>query len=783
MAHAQRIHRSHTKSNAKTALEIAAEKKDESTFDTILEDLSTRENSQSFNEVWMQRAWDYPRVNHSWRVMTKTDYFDSKGLSWMIMKPADHSDNKGLRRWDIEEGCGSPEAWKTKLLHGAIRDGKVLVVELLVKLGADINKSYEYNKTPLAHAALLEDPSIAIILLSNGAHETQDDQNPYDYLSPLEQAIARGFVRTAEAFIQGGFDVNLKNMKGETPLFLACNISSKNDDNTIESLPMTMAKMLIKHGADVHTTNKSGKNALHIVVGAKEPDAQLVKFLLDSGLDVNAKDSSGQTPFHCLWSNVMRYSRCSKPEGILTLLLSHLPPGAENSECQLRNYWDEESPIVETPLAMAIGAENWPIFNFLFERRAVFHTTRPLGYLLTNSVCYWGLQPRAVKILLEAGASATITDYGTTPLGHTALKGLFKDNSFASASFEDFRSILDMFLAHGLDVNAVDMHGQTLLQVAVTETPPTHETALTQYLLDTGMDPYRAVQEAWDAFLLAAIHNRLDALRVLIAHATRMPTSTNHWLSVSHNLLDRKPLVNEALLALIASSLSRARLLESLAGDSSTPLQKAVRHENTAFAAALLMHGANIKVTDEYGWTLLHTAAYNNDLSTVTLLLDLGADPNAKTAQWGPRVNRPIGLYKTHKWAGTALHLAAMVGAPALVSLLLKHGANPNADTGVERKRGHDPSALDIALDKGHFYGKRENLGEAMLSVAKLLVEHGAAVEDKATHLRLSDVCRFEGFPALWEKLREGIGKGQGEWIMCSDPMLSKAANGVDLEA
>ena len=169
---------------------------------------------------------------------------------------------------------------------------------------------------------------------------------------------------------------------------------------------------------------------------------------------------------------------------------------------------------------------------------------------------------------------------------------------------------------------------------------------------------------------------------------------------------------------------------------------------------------------DQYGWTLLHTAAYNNDLSTVTLLLDLGADPNAKTARWGHEFERPSGLYVGSKWAGTALHVAAMVGAPALVSRLLKHGADPNADTGVEHdgySRGHGPSALDIALDTGQFYGECENLGEAMLSVAELVVEHGAEVEGKATHLHPSEGCRFIGFSALWEKLRKGVGKGEGK--------------------
>ena len=654
-------------------------------------------------------------------------------------------------------------------------------MQLLIKLGADIKNSY-YCKTPLQLAALLEDPSIATILLSNGAHDTQvylhrSYRHQSDYRSPLELAIAHGFVRTAEVFIKGGFDVMSKSENGEPLLFLACRASSKIYYHDTESLPMAMVKMLIEHGADMHTTNKSGKNALHIALEAAEPDIQIVGLLLDGGVDINAKDLSGKTPFHCFCKN-SRSSSYSKSEEILKLLLSLLPPGAENSDCQLQSLWDED-PIVETPLAMAIEAENWPIFTILLERRAVFHTTRPHDTLLRKSAYVCALQPRAVKLLLEAGASVTTIDsmYGSSPSGHEALKGLFNNNILAPTSFEDFRSILDMFLAHGLDVNTVNYCGQTLLQVAVTEAPPTHETALTQYLLDIGIDPYQAADETWDAFLLAAIHNRLDALRVLIAHATRMHTSPNKWLSISQTFVDKGSLTNEALFDLITSSLSRAQLLESPAGDSPTPLQKAVELQNTALAAILLMHEANMNVTDQYGWTLLHTAAYNRDLSTVTLLLDRGADPNVKTAQWAHRWGRPSGLSVAQEWAGTALHVAAMVGAPALVSLLLKHGADPNADTGVEHHgyftHGHGPSPLDIALDTGKFYGERETLGEAMLSVADMLVEHGAEVEDKATHLNVSQVCRFEGFSALWEKLRNGIERGKGDWIMCNDPTLS----------
>ena len=93
----------------------------------------------------------------------------------------------------------------------------------------------------------------------------------------------------------------------------------------------------------MHTTNGSGENALHIALGAENPDVQLIVFLQDSGLDLDAKDSNGRTPLHCFYK-VSRYSGYSKSEEVLTLMLSRSPPGAEDAECQSGNHQDEWFP-------------------------------------------------------------------------------------------------------------------------------------------------------------------------------------------------------------------------------------------------------------------------------------------------------------------------------------------------------------------------------------------------------------------------------------------------------
>ena len=498
-----------------TPLEIAAEEEDAEAFDTILEDLAMRGSSQNLNEVWAQKGWDAPRVSVPWRIMTKADYFDCKGLE----------------RWDIN-ARESPSVYKTLLLHGAVRDGKTLIVQFLIELGVDLQEPYK-GKTLLQQAALQESPEVAKILLANGANKFSTSEHEDEQLSPLHLAIACGFDRTAEALLQGGIDVNVRNGEeggGENALMLACRISTSNKDAALESLPLTMLEMLIKYGADVCATNSRGENALHMAVGSTKPGINIIKLLLQNGVDVGAINASGFTPFHVFCKGFRQSTHLMDYNGeeILDLLLAHLPPGAENIECQ-EIGWNGDPGIRATPLAMALAAANWSVFHLLMAKKARFYTTQPLDDLLRMSAWCWSLQPKAVKLLLDLGASTTSKSYDQNPLSHEAIKGLFNGKETSASPFEDFKCIFDMYLDHGFDVNATNRDNQNLLHIAVTQRQETYLPALTQYLLDTGTDPYQPVCGAWDAFLLAAIHGQHQALRVLVSLAAKRP-NLDHWL-------------------------------------------------------------------------------------------------------------------------------------------------------------------------------------------------------------------------------------------------------------
>eukprot|EP01035_Chromulina_nebulosa_P021987 gene21987-28462_t len=110
------------------------------------------------------------------------------------------------------------------------------------------------------------------------------------------------------------------------------------------------------------------------------------------------------------------------------------------------------------------------------------------------------------------------------------------------------------------------------------------------------------------------------------------------------------------------------------------------------------------------GWTALHRAAYNGHMTTVSLLLQQGADIQAKTNEG---------------W--TVLHEAAVNGHTAIVALILEQGA----DIGSMNNNGW--TALHGAASSGH------------TTVVLLFLEQGADIEAKTNNgKRAVDLAKKE---------------------------------------
>jgi ankyrin repeat protein len=122
-----------------------------------------------------------------------------------------------------------------------------------------------------------------------------------------------------------------------------------------------------------------------------------------------------------------------------------------------------------------------------------------------------------------------------------------------------------------------------------------------------------------------------------------------------------------------------------------------------------IMDGADPDLRNKGGLTLLHLAAKEGRTEAARLLLDMGADADAKTETTGH----------------TALHYAAHTKNPGMIALLAARGATVDAEdqfkwTPLHMAAEHGvPEAAEALLEAGADPAKRNERGQTPYEIAK----------------------------------------------------------------
>ena len=178
-------------------------------------------------------------------------------------------------------------------LAAALYGGHILVAELLLHHGANVNFQGANGETPL-HIAVTWPIKVAAdavdFLLKHGADV---DAQREDLSTPLHLApnnLARdhqygqgrraGIVRR---LLEYGADVNPRNEEDATPLHVALD----------RWWNLDVAWELVDHGADINAADIRGQTPLHLV-----RDPELGRLLVERGADVNAPGENQLTPLH-----------------------------------------------------------------------------------------------------------------------------------------------------------------------------------------------------------------------------------------------------------------------------------------------------------------------------------------------------------------------------------------------------------------------------------------------------------------------------------------------------
>lgn len=272
------------------------------------------------------------------------------------------------------------------------------------------------------------------------------------------------------------------------------------------------------------------------------------------------------------------------------------------------------------------------------------------------------------KILLEAKANASL------PIDHTPLH---------VASSEGSLGVAKLFIASGVDIEAVTASGETPLQIATA-------------------------------------YNRVEMVRLLVDSKANL-AATNHIGNPLHYAISEK---HEELTRLM---IEWGAEIEARDRDGDAPLALAAMKGFRPAVQLLLERGADVHAKSNEDRTALHHAASQGHADLVALLLDSGAKVNALTIYCQTPLNRAAvkgrldvtrllverkaDIEITDRWGATAMFRAARNNRPNIVKFLIEAGADLDKD--IKTAHGGD-AAGNAPLHTAAWRGNKDVV-EALL--------------------------------------------------------------------
>jgi len=513
------------------------------------------------------------------------------------------------------------------------------------------------------HSALAT--SIAVVL-AGGAWQSA--------AASIASAARDADIAEVRKLIAAGSDVNAPEADGTSALLWAAHQGSPE-----------LVSILLKAGADPNAANTFGVTPL--LEASRYGDAATVKALLDGGADVAGAAREGETP-------LMAAARAGSVEAVKVLV----ERGADVNAT--------ESLQEQTALMWAAAEGHLDVVDALLDAKADPNRKARTTELTTRSTradypsggftaLHWAVRngdEAVVRRLVEGGADLNLTNAdGATPMMLAIINDRF---DLAAKLIELGADANDGSLYYAMEMRdaTTDWRARDGSRLRVDHPNELTALDLAKVLLDAGADPDKPVATQMHnasmccdptanatAFYRAAVAADVEALKLMLSYDPDFA-----WVPASIQTGPRQPGNTGGKTALmVAMNGGKGVGMAGGPGDireGIAPPFREVSNRNPVDAVKVLLEaGADPDAKTPDGDTALHLAAFDGKLDIVRALVEGGADMNVKDAA-GKTALQVVSEQKPRPPRPTAGALVdgEMPAQPAEVAELLKGLASGN---------------------------------------------------------------------------------------------------------
>jgi ankyrin repeat protein len=306
-------------------------------------------------------------------------------------------------------------------LHLATIVNNSEIVSILIEAGASVVAKDYTGRTAAYWGAYCSSAKTLEVLLTSDVATSSGliDLMNATGETPLHVALQRGYHKIAQLLIEGGANLLVCTLSGQTPLHYA-----------VRYCPMSV-DVLLKQGVNLEQKSTNGRTALlwACVLG----DEECILRLLQAKADTQVRDNVGDSPLHIL------IQHATSPLPAAVILLDH---GASYDGANDANY---------TSLALALKGRHYAVANLLLKRGADKHAASGHNQSLFVTAAALDDCPADTWDLLG--------DVNT--LGHDG------EGAIHHAAKAQSVSQLNNLLTHGANIEFRNALGQTALHLAV----------------------------------------------------------------------------------------------------------------------------------------------------------------------------------------------------------------------------------------------------------------------------------------------------------------------------